>query len=251
MTMLVLHHTSRLFLGHTEWIPQLKQLAVEEEEDTPSYSSTVWLYKKEKKRLMKAYRNCKKWVDDYHTKRMKDRSEHSKAMAYYARRTNEIDPPISAAVHQAPLPDRPKIFTRESCDKYFLACLRRRHDEEPSKHEGIIRGVSVCPNYSKGCEWTTSHKIPSIISSETRWHQRYTCKYDGYVSSRQPPQPPMTSGGRQPEGPKEERRLLEVRLAKEGKKFRLNKLLARAAQKSLKEERKRTNVSKEVIVLLL
>jgi hypothetical protein len=61
----------------------------------------------------------------------------------------------------------------------------------------------------------------------------------------------MTSGGRQPEGPKEERRLLEVRLAKEGKKFRLNKLLARAAQKSLKEERKRTNVSKEVIVLLL
>jgi hypothetical protein len=47
--------------------------------------------------------------------------------------------------------------------------------------------------------------------------------------------------------------LEEPFLAKrERKRDRLNKLLARAAQKSLKEERKRrTNVSKEVIVLLL
>jgi hypothetical protein len=56
-------------------------------------------------------------------------------------------------------------------------------------------------------------------------------------------------------GEEESNRLLleEPFLAKrERKRDRLNKLLARAAQKSLKEERKRrTNVSKEVIVLLL
>jgi hypothetical protein len=95
--------------------------------------------------------------------------------AYAASRGGSAVITLSAASPQVPPPllsawsmrETPRSHrTKKKDGRSFLLGYNNR-----------IRGVTVCPNHSKGCEWSTSHKNPSIIVSETSWHLIHTCKH--------------------------------------------------------------------------